>query len=68
KKKYTGEFISGFNSLEFIATNFVSYHHKNINIFDYLKVLEEITMQDVTERLNSFFDFSRNATSLVIPK
>jgi len=68
KKKYVGEFIAGFNSLEFIATNFVAYYHKNINIFDYLKVLEEITLQDVTKRLNSFFDFSRNATSVVMPK
>ena len=68
KKKFMGEFISGFNSLEFIASNFVSYYHKNINIFDYLNVLEEITMEDVTKRLNSFFDFSRNATSVVMPK
>jgi len=68
KKKYMGEFISGFNSLEFIATNFVSYYHKNIDIFNYLKVLDEITLQDVIKRLHSFFDFSRNATSVVMPK
>jgi len=68
KKKYMGDFISGFNSLEFIATNFVAYHHKNINMFDYLEVLESITLQDVTDRLNNFLDTSRNATSIVMPK
>lgn len=68
KKKYIGDFVQGFNSLEFIASAFVSYHHKNINIFDYLKVLKEITLEDVEDRLNTFFDFSRHATSLVLPK
>lgn len=68
KKKYMGEFIQGFNSLEFIATSFVSYHHKDINIFDYLKVLQGINMEDVTKRLNSFFDFSKHAISSVMPK
>ncbi len=68
KKKYIGEFIQNFNSLEFIATSFVSYHHKNINIFDYMKVLQEITMEDVAKRLNSFFDFSKHVTSIVMPK
>ena len=68
KKKFTGEFISSLNSLEFIASTFVSYYHKNVNFFDYLKVLEEITIDDVTKRLNTFFDFSRNATSVVVPK
>ncbi|HHX23415.1 MAG: EF-P 5-aminopentanol modification-associated protein YfmH [Tepidanaerobacteraceae bacterium] len=68
KKKYIGEFIRGFNSLEFIATTFVSYHHKNINIFDYLDVLRETTLEDTIKRLNSIFDFSKHATSIVMPK
>jgi predicted Zn-dependent peptidase len=68
KKKYIGEFIQSFNSLEFIATSFVSYHHKNINIFDYMKVLQGITEEDITKRLKSFFDFSKHATSIVLPK
>ncbi|MGI5858187.1 MAG: EF-P 5-aminopentanol modification-associated protein YfmH [Tepidanaerobacteraceae bacterium] len=68
KKKFMGEFIQGFNSLEFIATSFVSYHHKNINIFDYMKILQGITMEDIIKRLNSFFDSSKHATSIVMPK
>lgn len=37
KKKYIGEFIQNCNLLEFVTTSFVSYYHKNINIFDYIK-------------------------------
>lgn len=68
KKKCMGEFIQNFNSLEFIAAAFVSYHHKNINIFDYMNVLQDITLEDVTKRLNSFFDLSKHAVSIVMPK
>lgn len=68
KKKFIGNFISGFNSLEFIANVFVAYYHKNINIFDYIKVLREITYEDVAQKIETFFDFSRHATSTVVPK
>ncbi|WP_422444204.1 EF-P 5-aminopentanol modification-associated protein YfmH [Thermoanaerobacterium sp. DL9XJH110] len=68
KKKFLGDFIQGFNSLEFIATSFVTYYHKKINLFDYIKALQEITLNDVTRRLHDFFDFSRHAVSVVMPK
>lgn len=68
KKKFLGDFIQGFNSVEFIATSFVSYYHKNIDIFDYMKALEDIKFEDVVGRLYSFFDFSRHAASTVMPK
>lgn len=68
KKKFLGDFIQGFNSVEFIATSFVSYYHKKIDIFDYMKALNEVTFEDVNGRLKTFLDFSRHAASTVMPK
>lgn len=68
KKRFQGDFIHGFNSPEFIASSFVSYHHKNVNVFDYLKVLDEITTEEAQERLENLLDFKRHATSIVMPK
>lgn len=68
KKRYQGDFIRGFNSPEFIASSFVSHYHKNINIFDYLKALEQITLEEAQERLVDILDFSRHVTSIVLPK
>jgi len=68
KKKFNGNFIQGFNSLDFIATNFVAYHHKNINIFDYIKALNEIKVEDLNKKLEEFFEMTRCATSTVMPK
>jgi predicted Zn-dependent peptidase len=68
KKKFIGGFIQGFNSLEFIASSFVSYYHKNINLFDYVRVIYEITINDLNERLKLLFNTSRHARSIVLPK
>ncbi|MDN5332266.1 MAG: hypothetical protein PWP45_1491 [Tepidanaerobacteraceae bacterium] len=68
KKKYLGDYIQGFNSLEFIANSFVSYYHRNVNIFDYPEVLRRITFEEAKRRLNEFFDFDRMAISTVYPK
>lgn len=68
RKKYLGDYIQGFNSLEFIANSFVSYYHRNINIFDYPDVLKQITFEEVKRRMNEFFDFERMAVSTVYPK
>ncbi|SHM06477.1 Predicted Zn-dependent peptidase [Caldanaerovirga acetigignens] len=68
RRKYLGDYIQGFNSLEFIANSFVSYYHRNINIFDYPDVLKQITFEEVKKRMNEFFDFERMAVSMVYPK
>ncbi|TYP54952.1 EF-P 5-aminopentanol modification-associated protein YfmH [Thermosediminibacter litoriperuensis] len=68
KKKYLGDFIQGLNSLDFIANSFISYYHKNINIFDYPRFLKQITFEEVSRRLYDFFDFNRMASSTVYPK
>lgn len=68
KKKFAGGFISGFNSVEFIASSFISNYHKNIHLFDYIKVLKNIKIDGLAKRLNDLFDFSRQAISQVLPK
>ncbi|MCG0274733.1 MAG: insulinase family protein [Thermosediminibacteraceae bacterium] len=68
KKKFLGDFIQGFDSLEFIANSFVSYYHRNINIFDFPETLKRITFEEANCRLYEFFDFNRMAVSTVYPK
>lgn len=68
RKKFLGNYIQGFNSLEFIASAFVSYHHRDINIFDYPEVLKNISFDEAEKRLHQFFDLDRMAVSTVYPK
>ncbi|WP_088833236.1 EF-P 5-aminopentanol modification-associated protein YfmH [Paenibacillus tyrfis] len=65
KKKKIGAFLRQLNSPEAIANEFTKYRFKGIDLFDILPVYEELTLEDVNERLRAHFDWSRLAASIV---
>ncbi len=68
RRKMTGDFLKSFNSLEFIAHNFLAYHFKGINFFNYLDVLQSLTLEDVNQRLREHFGEENRARSIIMPK
>ena len=68
KKKKIGGFIKYFDSIEFIANNFLSYHFMGINFLDYVDVIKEVTLEDVNERLKNHLREEYAVVSLVVPK
>lgn len=68
KKKKIGGFIKYFDSIEFIANNFLSYHFMGINFLDYVDVIKEVTLDDVNERLKNHLREEYAVVSLVVPK
>lgn len=67
KKKKIGSFLKYFDSVNFIANNFISYKFKDINLLDYLDVLKDVTFDEVTERLNSHLKEEYCVISIVEP-
>lgn len=67
KKKKIGSFLKYFDSVNFIANNFISYRFKDINLLDYLDVLKEVTFDEVVERLNSHLKEEYCVISIVEP-
>ena len=67
KKKKIGSFLKYFDSVNFIANNFISYKFKEINLLDYLDVLKEVTFDEVVERLNSHLKEEYCVISIVEP-
>lgn len=67
RRKMLGEYMRRFNSLEFIANNFLAYRFKNIDFFSFPRVLQEITPEEVRERLDEHFDLDRHAVSVIYP-
>ena len=49
KKKKMGQFIKYFDSVNFIANNFISYKFKGINLMDYLEVIKQVKFEEVEE-------------------
>jgi predicted Zn-dependent peptidase len=68
RRKNMGEFLKSFNSLEFIANNFLAYHFRKINFFSYLEVLQSMTLDDVNKRLQEHFAADNMARSVILPK
>jgi len=67
KKKKIGNFLKYFDSVNFIANNFISYNFKGINLLDYLDVLKDVTFEEVEERLKYHLKEEYCVISIVEP-
>lgn len=68
RKKLLGSFIKGFNSLEFIANNFLSYFFLGASIFDYPHILNALDLERVQARFTEHFDPAKMAVSQILAK
>ncbi|CEO12361.1 EF-P 5-aminopentanol modification-associated protein YfmH [Paraclostridium sordellii] len=68
KKKKMGQFIKYFDSVNFIANNFISYKFKGINLMDYLEVIKQVKFEEVEERLKKHLKEEYCSISIVEPK
>lgn len=67
KKKKIGNFLKYFDSVNFIANNFIAYKFKEINLLDYLDVLKSIEFKEVEDRLHSHLKEEYCVISIVEP-
>lgn len=67
KRQALGAFLDAFNSLEFIAHNFISYHFQEGNFFRYPEIIQEMPAEELRSYLD-FFDLDRAAISIVRPR
>ena len=68
KKKQIGEHLSYYNSVEFIATTFIAYHFKGIQLFDYIEAIKKIEFADIEKRFSDHFDNHKSIISIISPK
>lgn len=68
KKKKIGHFLKYFDSVNFIANNFISYNFKGMNLLDYLDVIKEVKFEEIEERLKSHLKEEYCVISIVEPK
>lgn len=67
KRKMRGEFLRSFNSLEFIANNYLAYRFRDIEFFETLDVLKKITLEEVNTRLHEHLREELHAVSIIYP-
>lgn len=67
KKKNLGSFLMGFDSVEFIANNFIDLYFDNFLLIDYLDVLEKISFEDIINRFKEHFTEENLVLSIIRP-
>lgn len=67
KKAMRGRFIRQLNSVDRIAHMFMSVYFKEVNIFDYLNVYDQITFDYVETVFREHFNKERLAVSVIKP-
>ncbi|WP_028550488.1 EF-P 5-aminopentanol modification-associated protein YfmH [Paenibacillus sp. UNC451MF] len=65
RKKKIGGFMRLLNSPEAIANEFTKYRFKGIDLFDILPAYEQMTLEQVNERLRQHFNWNQLAVSIV---
>ncbi len=67
KKKKMGQFIRNFNYIEGMGYMFVSLFVKDVEIFDYMEVLESISYNDIHNQLPNIFHENSRTISIIEP-
>lgn len=67
RNKAIGQYLSAFNSLEFIANSFTKYKFEGKDLFELIDELESITLEDVLA-VRDFFKEESITTMTIMPK
>ncbi|KOS69399.1 zinc protease [Lysinibacillus contaminans] len=67
KRKKIGFFLRALNSIEFIANQFTRYSFNDMNLFDVVPVLEELTTEDIVEAFKSIQGESQQTVFKILP-
>ncbi|MBX6394852.1 MAG: hypothetical protein IRY98_03860 [Alicyclobacillaceae bacterium] len=62
-----GQFVKGLDSLRFLARYVTMYYFKGMDLFATMPVLQEVSRQEVEERLRELVQPSRQAVSVIRP-
>ncbi|CAI9390740.1 MULTISPECIES: EF-P 5-aminopentanol modification-associated protein YfmH [Bacillaceae] len=68
KKKKIGAFLRAINSPEYIANQFTRYAFNEMNLFDVVPTVEEITVEDIKNAATKLLEEDRITTCQVVPK
>ncbi|MDI3509172.1 MAG: hypothetical protein PWP55_1364 [Clostridiales bacterium] len=68
KRKMLGDFLMSLNRIDGIASAYIAAAFKDINLLDYPKVLDDVKISDVEERLRQHLDEKYCAISIIEPK
>ena len=67
RRKLLGGYIRRFNSLEFIANNFLAYRFRGTDLFEMPSILHEVRREETLALAEENLDPARHAVSIIMP-
>jgi predicted Zn-dependent peptidase len=67
RRKILGGYIRRFDSLEFIANNYLAYRFRETDLFELPAILQEVKIDEVMALLEENLDPDRHAISIIAP-
>ncbi|ACB85467.1 EF-P 5-aminopentanol modification-associated protein YfmH [Natranaerobius thermophilus] len=67
KNKLLGDYIQGFNSLEYLANTFLNLYFSDAFLFDYSEILNQISIDELHNRLANHLYTENKTKSLLYP-
>ncbi len=68
RNKLLGRYLRNFDRLEYIASNFISYHFKGASFLDFIGILEGIELEAVRERFKGHIKPWVSSLSIISPQ
>lgn len=68
RRKMTGKFISASNSLQYLSSAFMHYYMKGHHLFDYLKTIHEINVDEAHETFKAMYENPDEVISVIKPR
>ena len=68
RRNLLGKFMRRFNSLEFIAHNFLAYRFRGSDLFHYPAVLQQASLEELQALLSEVFVPEKHALSVILPR
>ena len=68
KKVMCGQFMATLDSIESFGNEYMMCYHKGVNLFDYVSICENLTVEDAMERLCKLLNKEQCSVSVVFPK
>lgn len=67
KRAFIGKFIKQFDNINSVAHGFLANLFNNIQIFDYIKAINEVTLDDINKRLQNCYNEEFSVLSVIEP-
>jgi len=67
RRKRIGQFLRSLNSLEFMANQFTRYAFNEMDLFDVVPTLEQLTVQDLQNAFNSISEEQQQTVFTILP-